>query len=172
MFPYASRYNSLLNICRYSCVNGRPFLPRSRRTPSTTADSCITHPSWFLLVHRLRPFALWTVISGLQIGRTLPRRLLRALRHPPGSRPAGRSHVHTDVRTERDLGIPFASINALTRHRSCAPENYRRYFPTLQQGPAPVSCVFPAGDRLHLLETGLQAIQPLPYRAGPPAHRP
>src|SRR6266496_338323 len=72
MFPYASRYNSLLNICRYSCVNGRPFLPRSRRTPSTTADSCITHPSWFLLVHRLRPFALWTVISGLQIGRTLP----------------------------------------------------------------------------------------------------
>src|SRR6266545_2404023 len=80
MFPYASRYNSLLNICRYSCVNGRPFLPRSRRTSSTTTASCITHPSWLLLVHRLCPFALWTVISGLQIGRTLPRRLLRALR--------------------------------------------------------------------------------------------
>src|SRR5215472_7455431 len=80
MLPYASKYRFLLNICRYSCVSGRPFLPRSRRTPSTTAASCITHPSWSLTVHRLCPFALWTVISGLQIGRTLPRRLLRALR--------------------------------------------------------------------------------------------
>src|SRR5258708_27439688 len=102
-------------------MNGRPFLPRSRRTLSTTAVSCITHPSWFLLVHRLCPFALWTVISGLQIGRTLPRRLLRALRHPPGSRPAGRSHLHTAVRTERALGTPFASFDALNGHRSCAP---------------------------------------------------
>src|SRR5258708_2366600 len=34
------------------------------------------------------------------------------------------------------------------------------------------SGVIPAGDRLHLLETGIQAIQLLPYRAGPPARRP
>src|SRR6266550_877366 len=46
MLPYASRYRLLLNICRYSCVHGRPFLPRSRRTASTTAASCIAHTSW------------------------------------------------------------------------------------------------------------------------------
>src|SRR5215211_3549489 len=171
MFPYASRYNSLLNICRYSCVNDRPFLPRSRRTSSTTTASCITHPSWFLLVRRLCPFALWTVISGLQIGRTSPRRLIRALRHPRARARVGDPTFITDIRIERDLGIPSVSLNTLTGCRSCAPEDYRRYFPTLRQGPAPVSCVFPAGDRLHLLETGLQEIRPLPYRAGLPARR-
>jgi hypothetical protein len=56
------------------------FLPRPWRTFSTTSVSCIAHPSWSLTVHRLCPFTLWTVISGLQIGRTSPRRLLRALR--------------------------------------------------------------------------------------------
>src|SRR5215217_4838608 len=111
MFPYANRYNSLLNICRYSCVNGRPFLPRSRRTSSTTTASCITHPSWLLLVHRLCPFALWTVISGLQIGRTLPRRLLRALRRHRDSRPVGDPMFTTAVRVERDLGVPSVSFN-------------------------------------------------------------
>src|SRR5208283_4601133 len=34
------------------------------------------------------------------------------------------------------VGIPFASLNARTGHRSCAPEDYRRYFPTLRQGAA------------------------------------
>src|SRR6266516_7332546 len=80
MLPYASKYRFLLNICRYSCVSGRPFLPRSRRTLSTTAASCIAHASWPGAIHRLCPFALWTAINGLQIGRTSPRRLLRALR--------------------------------------------------------------------------------------------
>src|SRR6266496_501089 len=36
-------------------------------------------------------------------------------------------------------------MNALTGHRSCAPEDYGRYLATLPQGPAPVSGIFPAG---------------------------
>jgi hypothetical protein len=43
---------------------------------------------------------------------------------------------------------------------------------TLPQGPEPVSGVFPAGVWLHLLETGLKAIQLSPYRADLPARRP
>src|SRR5262249_34362602 len=53
-----------------------------------------------------------------------------------------------------------------------APEDYRRSSSTLRQGPAPVTGVFPAGVVSRLLETGLQAIQLSPYRAGPPARRP
>src|SRR5271170_3130074 len=40
------------------------------------------------------------------------------------------------------------------------------------QGPVPVTSVFPAGVYLHLLETGIQAIQLSPYRADLPARRP
>jgi len=43
---------------------------------------------------------------------------------------------------------------------------------TMQQGPVPVSGVFPAGVLLHLLETGIQAIQLSPYHADLPAPRP
>jgi len=49
-----------------------------RQVPLRLPALRIPHGS--LIVHRLCPFALWTVISGLQIGRTLPRRLIRALR--------------------------------------------------------------------------------------------
>ena len=35
-----------------------------------------------------------------------------------------RSHVHKCYTSERDLGVPFASFNALTGHRSCVPEEY------------------------------------------------
>ena len=35
-----------------------------------------------------------------------------------------RSHVHKCYTSERDLGVPFASFNALTGHRSCVPEDY------------------------------------------------
>ena len=49
-----------------------------RQVPLRLSALRIPHGS--LIVHRLCPFALWTVISGLQIGRTLPRRLMRALR--------------------------------------------------------------------------------------------
>src|SRR5712664_947994 len=78
----------------------------------------------------------------------------------------------TAVRIEHDVGVPFVSLNALTGHRSCTPEDCGRYLATLPQGPAPVSGIFPAGVAFHPLETGLQAIQLSPYRADPPAHRP
>ena len=35
-----------------------------------------------------------------------------------------RSHVQQRYTPERDLGVPFASFNALTGHRSCVPEDY------------------------------------------------
>ncbi len=35
-----------------------------------------------------------------------------------------RSHVHKCYTSERDLGVPFVSFNALTGHRSCVPEDY------------------------------------------------
>ena len=35
-----------------------------------------------------------------------------------------RSHVRQRYTSERDLGVPFASFNALTGHRSCVPEDY------------------------------------------------
>jgi hypothetical protein len=35
-----------------------------------------------------------------------------------------RSHVQQRYTSERDLGVPFVSFNALTGHRSCAPEDY------------------------------------------------
>src|SRR5438445_297638 len=40
------------------------------------------------------------------------------------------------------------------------------------QGLAPVTDAFPAGVRLHLLETGIQVIRLSPCHADPPAHRP
>src|SRR5262249_24374126 len=69
-------------------------------------------------------------------------------------------------------GVPSVSFNALTGHRSCAPEDYRGYLRNLRQGPVPVSCVFPAGSDSRLLETRLQAIRLSPYRADLPARRP
>ena len=72
---------------------------------------------------------------------------------------------------QRDLGVPFVSLNARTGHRSSAPEDCGRFVVTLPQGPVPVSGVFPAGVILHLLETGIQAIQLSPYHADPPARR-
>ena len=56
-----------------------------------------------------------------------------------------RSHVHNCRTYQRDLGVPLVSFNAPTGHRSCTPEDYRRYLVTLRQGPAPVPDVCPAG---------------------------
>jgi hypothetical protein len=78
----------------------------------------------------------------------------------------------TAARAEHDLGVPSISLNALTGHRSCAPEDCREHLNDSPQGPAPVSGVFPAGVDLHLLETGIQAIRLSPYHADPPARRP
>ena len=78
----------------------------------------------------------------------------------------------TAVRTERDLGVPSVSLNALAGHRSCAPEDCGGRFFIPPQGPVPVTGVFPAGDRFHLLETRFQVIRLSPYRADLPARRP
>src|SRR5260370_42456688 len=44
----------------------------------------------------------------------------------------------TAVRIEGDLGVPSVSLNALTGHRSCAPEDCGRRTTIPPQGPAPV----------------------------------
>ena len=82
-----------------------------------------------------------------------------------------RSHVRQRCMYQRDLGVPFVSFNTRTGHRSSTPEDCGRFVVTLPQGPVPVSGVFPAGVALHLLETGIQAIQLSPYHADPPARR-
>src|SRR5258708_29704977 len=78
----------------------------------------------------------------------------------------------TAVGMEGDLGLPPVPLNALTGHRSCAPEDYSGQVANPPQGPVPVSGVFPAGAVLHLLETRLQAITLSPYRADLPARHP
>jgi hypothetical protein len=75
--------------------------------------------------------------------------------------------VRPRVRRWLSVGVPFISLNALTGHRSSAPEDCGRFVVTLPQGPVPVSGVFPAGVRLHHLEIGLKAIQLSPYHADP-----
>ena len=83
-----------------------------------------------------------------------------------------RSHPRQVRQCIGDLGVPSASFNAPTGHRSCALEDSREYMDTPRQGPAPVTGVFPAGVDLRLLEAGIQAIRLSPYRAGRPAGRP
>jgi hypothetical protein len=78
----------------------------------------------------------------------------------------------TVVRIEHDLGVPSVSLNALTGHRSCTPEDCDGLVANPPQGSVPVSGVFPAGAILHLLETRLQAIRLSPYRADLPARHP
>src|SRR5439155_26827354 len=78
----------------------------------------------------------------------------------------------TAVRSKRDLGVLSVSLNVLTGHRSLP----RRIAagPEIRppQGLAPVTDAFPAGVRLHLLETGIQVIRLSPCHADLPVHRP
>ena len=78
----------------------------------------------------------------------------------------------TAVRIEHDLGVPSVSLNALTGHCSCAPEDCSGLIAIPPQGPVPVSGVFPAGAAFRLLETRLQVIRLSPYRADLPARHP
>jgi hypothetical protein len=89
-----------------------------------------------------------------------------------GLAPPRRSHVHTAVRTERDLGVPSVSSNALAGHRSCAPEDYGTLIAHRAAGAGTGFMCFPAGEHLHLLETRIQVIRLSPYHADLPAHRP
>jgi len=63
-------------------------------------------------------------------------------------------------------------LNALTGHRSCAPEDCSAPLAITPQGPAPVTGIFPAGVKLHLLETRFQVIRLSPCRADLPARHP
>src|SRR5262249_32857079 len=130
---------------------------------------CITHTPQSLISDRLAPFALHPALPGSLVGReshdyygayvAIELALLR------------RSHVRLCRTSERDLGALFVSFNILIGYRS---RPWRLCRPACHAGTglAPVSGVFPADGPLHLLETGVQAIQLYsPYRAGPSTHR-
>jgi hypothetical protein len=153
-------------------------LPRSTASRSSAyhqpPSAFVTHhyaylPAPFLLSH-LCPFALRPALPASLAGR-YPRDYYG---HSVaiGLAPGRRSHVRQRRTWQRDLGVPFASLHALTGHRSCAPEECPKPTLSLRQGPAPVTGVFPAGDRLPLPEAGIQAIQLSPCRADPPARHP
>jgi hypothetical protein len=152
-------------------LSGHRAFQRFMRTPSTTSAVCIPLTSWFL--YRSSPVPLRPVVR-------LSRSPDWADVTPPttyghsvaiGLASLRRSHVHTAIR-QHDLGVPSVSLNALTGHRSCAPEDCSAPLAIAPQGPAPVSGIFPAGVKLHLLETGIQVIRLSPYRADLPARRP
>ena len=141
-----------------------------RRTASTVSAFCIPHTSWLLKVRHLCPSPCG---PALPVSRLAGRYSCDYYGHSVaiGLAPRRRSHVHQRCMYQRDLGVPFVSFNTRTGHRSSAPEDRGRFVVTLSQGPVPVSGVFPAGVILHLLETGIQAIQLSPYHADPPARR-
>ena len=86
------------------------------------------------------------------LGRALLLRLLRGLRHPPGSRLTGDPAFVSALRFERDLGAPLISLNSLTGNRS-APRGVHHNAINPVQGAAPVPC---AGFRrmLHIASSG------------------
>jgi hypothetical protein len=70
-----------------------------------------------------------------------------------GLAPVRRSHVRLCHTSERDLGVPFVSFNALGGHRSWPRRSFGKSLATLPKGPAPVCrrlsggcCVAPSGD--------------------------
>jgi hypothetical protein len=114
---------------------------------STTAASCITHTSWPGSSIACAPSPCGPPLTVARL----------AGRHPGdyyGHSVAielaflRRSHVHYCRTYQRDLGVPFVSFNAPTGHRSCTPEDCRKYLLTSRQGSAPVTGVFPAGARI------------------------
>jgi hypothetical protein len=103
-------------------LSGHRAFQRFMRTPSTTSAVCIPLTSWFL--YRSSPVPLRPVVR-------LSRSPDWADVTPPttyghsvaiGLASLRRSHVHTAIR-QHDLGVPSVSLNALTGHRSCAPED-------------------------------------------------
>ena len=98
--------------------------PRSRRTSSTVPASCITHTSRFLIVRS--PVPLRPVVRLSRSPELAGRYSCDYYGHSValGLASRRRSHVQQRYTSERDLGVPFASFNALTGHRSCVPEDY------------------------------------------------
>src|SRR5215210_1806630 len=56
--------------------------------------------------------------------------------------------MFTLLYVQHDLGVPSVSLNVLTGHRSCTPEDCGAPLAITPQGPAPVSGVFPAGVKV------------------------
>src|SRR6187455_151563 len=56
--------------------------------------------------------------------------------------------MFTLLYVQHDLGVPSVSLNVLTGHRSCAPEDCGAPLAITPQGSAPVPGVFPAGVKV------------------------
>src|SRR6185437_16046689 len=106
----------------YAAVATGLFLPRSRRTSSTVPASCITHTSRF--PENPSPVPLRPVVRLSRSPELAGRYSCDYYGHSValGLASRRRSHVRQCYTSERDLGVPFASFNALTGHRSCVPE--------------------------------------------------
>ena len=90
--------------------------------PAQFRRSALRVPPCYLNIHRLAPFALRTALPPSLAGRYSCDYYEASVAIGLASR--RRSHVRQCYTSERDLGVPFASFNALTGHRSCAPEDY------------------------------------------------
>src|SRR6266702_6894142 len=94
----------------------RAGLPRSRRMSNTVSALCITHTSRSSDIQSPVPLCPVGGVPAL-LGESLLPRLLWALRRP-GLAPRRRSRVRPRRTSERDVGAPLISFNALTGHRS------------------------------------------------------
>ena len=105
--------------------HGRPILPRSRRTSSTVPASCISHTSRFLRSVTCAPSPCG---PALPVARLAGRYSCDYYGHSVaiGLASLRRSHVHQRYTFQRDLGVPFVSLNTRTGHRSSTPEDYHR----------------------------------------------
>src|SRR6266540_3847340 len=149
-------------------ASGRPRLPRSRKTPSTVSALCnFAYLPGLGSLNHLSHFALHPAFPDSLVGRHSHGYYWLSV--TIGLAPRRRSRIRLCHTSERDVGSPLISLNALTGHRphhgGCIDLHS---MPT--HGAAPVPGIFPAGARFHRAEIGLQAIQPLPYHAGPVTH--
>ena len=81
-----------------------------------------------------------------------------------------RSHVRLCRTSERDVGAPLISLNALTERRSVTLKVASVISSNRRRAGTGVTRV-PADGTLHPLEIGIQAIQLSPYHAGPSTPR-
>ena len=93
----------------------------------------------------LAPFALQTAFPSSLAGRDSGDYYEASV--ALGLAPGRRSHVRHCHTLQRDLGVPFVPLNALTGHRS-RPRRLHHPCSTQAAGPAPVSGVFSGGCEL------------------------
>jgi hypothetical protein len=134
-----------LNSCRYSSSHGRPFLPRSRRIPSTVSASCISQSSRSCASDHLCPFALRTAFPSSLAGRDPCDYYGHCV--AIGLASLRRSHVrlcHTYLaRLRRSTHLLECPRWASLRSRGLRQAHLRP-----AAGAAPVTGVFPAGVRI------------------------